>query len=73
MMLSSKKSGRLALGGDTGTFGERKTRRMSTPAPSCPDERWVYSSAFAEEEEDDDDEEEQEEPPQAPPGRWGDG
>ena len=51
MMLSSKKSGRLALGGDTGTFGERKTRRMSTPAPSCPDERWVYSSAFAEEEE----------------------
>ena len=50
MMLSSKKSGRLALGGDTGTFGERKTRRMSTPAPSCPDERWVYSSAFAEEE-----------------------
>ena len=44
MMLSSKKSGRLSLGGDTGTLGERKTRRMSTPAPSCPDERWVYSS-----------------------------
>ena len=58
MMLSSK-SGRLALGGDTGTFGERKTRRMSTPAPSCPDERWVYSSAFAEEEEDEEEEEEE--------------
>ena len=72
MMLSSK-SGRLkALGGDTkGTFGERKTRRMSTPAPSCPDERWVYSSAFAEEEEEDDDEEEEEVETRAktPPGR----
>ena len=72
MMLSSK-SGRLkALRGDTkGTFGERKTRRMSTPAPSCPDERWVYSSAFAEEEEEDDDEEEEEVETRAktPPGR----
>ncbi len=63
MMLSSK-SGRLALGGDTGTFGERKTRRMSTPAPSCPDERWVYSSAFAEEEK-----EEGETRAKMPPGR----
>ena len=61
MMLSSKSRRLKALRGDTkGTFGERKTRRMSTPAPSCPDERWVYSSAFAEEEEDEEEEEEEE-------------
>ena len=70
MMMLSSKSGRLALG-DTGT-GERKTLRriMSTPAPSCPDERWVYSSAFAEEEEEEDEEEEEGETrAKMPPGR----
>ena len=70
MMLSSKSRRLKALRGDTkGTFGERKTRRMSTPAPSCPDERWVYSSAFAEEEEDEEEEEEVETRAKTPPER----